>query len=226
MKRKLLTTAIATLVSVSVCIPAFAGQWVADSTGWWWQNDDGTWPASSWQWIDGNYDGVSECYYFNSEGYLVTDGTTPDGYEVNADGAWIENDVVQTQGTATADAETEAEAETKTTETEAAAEAEAETEAAETEAAAATETESSADVAPDVTGSYTGSYNGQQLKALIETFDDTTYVEIDLFLKDVLPSYQGNGVFADDYNSFQFTDSDTFIYTDSYSGASVTFTRQ
>lgn len=99
MKRKGL--AIAGLVaglSVLSSMSAFAGEWKQDERGWWWQNDDGSYPVSTWQWIDGNKDGLSESYYFNEAGYLVTN-TTIDGYTVNADGAWIENGIVQTQST-------------------------------------------------------------------------------------------------------------------------------
>ena len=52
--------------------------------------------GSEWQWIDGNGDGVSESYYFGSNGYLLTNTTTADGYTVNADGAWVVDGVVQT----------------------------------------------------------------------------------------------------------------------------------
>ena len=64
MKKKLLTVLSATALSLSMCIPAFAGQWVSNSTGWWWQNDDGSWPANSWQWLDGNKDGVLWSSFF------------------------------------------------------------------------------------------------------------------------------------------------------------------
>lgn len=50
-------------------------------------------------WIDGNNDGKAECYYFDSVGYMLVNTTTPDGCTVNADGAWTQNGVVQTQGT-------------------------------------------------------------------------------------------------------------------------------
>ena len=76
---------------------AFAGQWQSDNKGWWYQNDDGSYPTNGWQWIDGNGDGVSESYYFDGNGYLLTNTTTPDGYTVNADGAWTQNGTVQTQ---------------------------------------------------------------------------------------------------------------------------------
>ncbi len=85
MKKKLLTVLSATALSLSMCIPAFAGQWVSNSTGWWWQNGDGSWPANSWQWLDGNKDGVSECYYIGQDGYLLVNTTTPDGYNSISD---------------------------------------------------------------------------------------------------------------------------------------------
>ena len=74
---------------------------MSNTTGWWWQNDDGSWPANSWQWLDGNKDGVSEFYYFGKDGYLLVNTTTPDGYKVNADGAWTDNGVIQTKTAAT-----------------------------------------------------------------------------------------------------------------------------
>ncbi len=82
--------------------------WQSDETGWWWQNDDGTWPADTWQWLDGNGDGIAECYYFGSDGYMLEDTTTPDGYTVDANGAWIEDGEVQVQ-TVASDSDTESE---------------------------------------------------------------------------------------------------------------------
>ena len=38
-------------------------------------------------WLDGNDDGIAECYCFDWEGYLYMNGWTPDGYYVNSDGA-------------------------------------------------------------------------------------------------------------------------------------------
>ena len=53
--------------------------------------------AAGWQWIDGNNDGVSECYYIDDEGKMLTGTTTPDGFTVNEQGAWVENGVVKTK---------------------------------------------------------------------------------------------------------------------------------
>ena len=49
---------------------------------------------TGWQWIDGY------CYYFgtdsgNNEGHLYRNEKTPDGYQVDNEGRWIENSVVQ-----------------------------------------------------------------------------------------------------------------------------------
>lgn len=53
--------------------------------------------AAGWQWMDPNNDGISECYYFTDNGTMLTQTTTPDGYTVNEQGAWIINGAVQTQ---------------------------------------------------------------------------------------------------------------------------------
>lgn len=92
---------ISAVLSLFLGFSSYAAGWNQDGNGWWWKNDDGNWPASSWQWLDGNQDGVAECYYFNANGYLLTNQVTSDGYYVNADGAWVENGVVKTQTVST-----------------------------------------------------------------------------------------------------------------------------
>lgn len=92
------------LAALTFSMSAFAGSWIqegsrpANSGGvsnWWWRNNDGSYPAGGWYWIDGDGNGTCECYYFNSEGYMLASTTTPDNYQVNADGAWIKNGTVQ-----------------------------------------------------------------------------------------------------------------------------------
>ena len=95
---------ISALLMLTMATSAFAGQWQQNATGWWYQNDDGTWPVG-WAWIDGNNDGVAECYYFNEAGYCLMNTTTPDGCTVDANGAWTVNGVVQTRVSVTAPAE-------------------------------------------------------------------------------------------------------------------------
>lgn len=135
MKRKgLVTAGLVAGLSVLSSMTAFAGQWIygndgewtyldfgwkQDSTGWWYQNEDGSYPISTWKWIDedgnNNGDGELASYYFDANGYLVTN-TTIDGYTVNADGAWTVDGVVQVQLEAwkQAQIEQEKEAETRT----------------------------------------------------------------------------------------------------------------
>ena len=89
--------AMATAMAAGSATTAFAGQWKQDATGYWW-DENGSYPKNEWKWLDGNGDGISESYYFGADGYLLTNTTTPDGYTVNADGQWVENGVVKTQG--------------------------------------------------------------------------------------------------------------------------------
>ena len=76
---------------------AFAGSWQADASGYWWLNDDGTYPVSTWLWIDDNGDGIAECFYFNESGYMLSGTTAPDGLTVNDNGEWVIDGVVQTK---------------------------------------------------------------------------------------------------------------------------------
>lgn len=94
--KKLAVLGITLGLSVLSAMPAFAGQWKQDATGWWYQNEDGSYPTSTWKWIDGNNDGIAESYYFNESGYIVVN-TSVEGYTVNADGAWTVNGIVQTK---------------------------------------------------------------------------------------------------------------------------------
>lgn len=73
--------------------------WRQNETGWWYATNAAgtTWHTNCWQWLDGNQDGIAECYCFGADGYMYASTTTPDGYMVNADGAWTVNGVVQTQ---------------------------------------------------------------------------------------------------------------------------------
>lgn len=89
--KKLLTGGAAALLGAAlVATPVLAGEWRANSTGFWYVNDDGTYPVFSWQWIDGDNDGVYQCFAFDENGYLILNCTTPDGYLVGASGAWFD----------------------------------------------------------------------------------------------------------------------------------------
>ena len=103
LRKKLIALSALTL-SLIMVVPVFADNpigWQKNETGWWYgTNATGTtWYHDGWQWIDGNGDGTAESYYFDHNGWLLTDTTTPDGYTVNASGAWVQNGVVQTKKT-------------------------------------------------------------------------------------------------------------------------------
>lgn len=95
MKKKLFTAVIAGVMMMAMSMTALAAGWQKNDTGWWWQRSNGSYPTGEWKWIDGNADGIVECYYFDANGYMLADTTTPDGYTVNADGAWIVDGVIQ-----------------------------------------------------------------------------------------------------------------------------------
>lgn len=90
MKKKLLTVIISATLIIESATTSLAGQWIQEGSDWKYRNDNGSY-AANWQWIDG------KSYYFDQNGKMFTNTTTPDGYTVNADGAWIMNGVVQIQ---------------------------------------------------------------------------------------------------------------------------------
>ena len=98
-KKQIAGVAIGVFLSLSSTISGLAQDsgWHKDegTKRWWYSLTDGTFYKSSWQWIDGNGDGLAECYSFDSDGYLYTDMITPDRFTVNADGAWTVANIVQ-----------------------------------------------------------------------------------------------------------------------------------
>ncbi len=107
MKKKLIFAAVMGLIVCLTPSAAFAGTWTQDSqkpesadgiTNWQWINDDGSVQKNGWAWIDGNGDGIAECYYFNSDGYMLGGTTVNDAqgsWTVNSGGAWTENGSVR-----------------------------------------------------------------------------------------------------------------------------------
>ena len=81
--KRLIRMILTVLMIVCVSVPGFAGTWKQDARGWWYENDNGTYTTNAWQTIDGIE------YYFGSDGYLLTNTTTPDGFKVDANGAKV-----------------------------------------------------------------------------------------------------------------------------------------
>ncbi len=71
------------MISGALSSVAFAGEWKQDATGWWYESDNGSYPVSRWQEINGKQ------YYFDGSVYLLLNTTTPDGKQVGADGVMI-----------------------------------------------------------------------------------------------------------------------------------------
>lgn len=95
MKKVFLATAAAIGLTFLTASPVYAGQWQQDGSKWWWQNEDGSYPVNQWAWIDGNHDGEAECYYFDNNGYMISN-TTIQGMCVDYNGCMTEFGVVQT----------------------------------------------------------------------------------------------------------------------------------
>lgn len=93
-KKVLLAVIPATL---AFSFTSLAGQWHEDMNGWWYENDDGSYHRNGWYWVDGDQDGLAECYYFGNSGYVADDTGMIEGYEVTADGAWEVDGEVQTK---------------------------------------------------------------------------------------------------------------------------------
>ena len=73
MKNKTIKKALATGMSVLMLASTFtpvsvqaAGGWKQNKTGWWWEEDNGSYPIKSWKNIGGTW------YYFDGNGYMVT----------------------------------------------------------------------------------------------------------------------------------------------------------
>ena len=70
--------------------------WFQDTDGkWYWLNTEPDGSRGSmltgWHWIN------EKCYYLQADGSCLMNGTTPDGYTVDVNGAWTVNGVVQTR---------------------------------------------------------------------------------------------------------------------------------
>lgn len=106
--KALIATVLLSLLPCNV----FAAGWIKSTSppsipglnsGWWYSVNawNSEWYAAKednvpgWYWIDGNKDGIAECYAFNKDGWMYANTLTPDGYFVNADGAWTIAEKVQ-----------------------------------------------------------------------------------------------------------------------------------
>lgn len=73
------------ILTVSMSMTVFAGEWKQDNKKWWYQNEDGSYPKQKWQEVDGKQ------YYFDENGFMVNNTITPDGFRVGEDGTFSNN---------------------------------------------------------------------------------------------------------------------------------------
>ena len=113
--KKWIVAAAAAGMSVLFSLTPFAAGWELGTgehaSQWKYVNADNT-VDTGWHVIDGNGDGIAEWYYFDQDGWLATSCTTPDGYTVNENGAWVQNGQVVTEKTEGTKTETSAQTET------------------------------------------------------------------------------------------------------------------
>ncbi len=92
MKKQLTGILFAAGFALAAAFPSFAAGWQQDAAGWWYQNDDGSYPRDSWLRVGGTW------YYFDGNGYMATGwrniGNT--WYYLDANGAmhtgWLDVD--------------------------------------------------------------------------------------------------------------------------------------
>lgn len=70
--------------SPNIAVPAQRFTWISDAVGWRVQNTDGTYLMNQ------RYQSNNLWYYMGADGYMLTNTTTPDGYQVNADGVRVQ----------------------------------------------------------------------------------------------------------------------------------------
>ncbi|WP_155988248.1 transglutaminase domain-containing protein [Oribacterium sp. P6A1] len=95
MKKQLIKgISFATVVCLSMSTPANAASWSLVNNIWNYTDDSGV-LTKGWRWIDSNNDGISKCYYFDTEGRMLASCMTPDEFTVNESGAWTKEGTIQ-----------------------------------------------------------------------------------------------------------------------------------
>lgn len=79
---KILSAALALAAAGSIVAAPVSAGWVESGSGWWYQYDDGSYPADSWAEIGGKW------YLFDANGYMLTGWQQVDGvwYYLNGGG--------------------------------------------------------------------------------------------------------------------------------------------
>ena len=94
MKRFFKKLGLLTVILTAFCQFQAMAYWQETEDGWQFVRPDGTCITEAWEWIDGNFDGYAELYYFDDSGHCLQNGIK-NGRNLNADGAWTYQGVVQ-----------------------------------------------------------------------------------------------------------------------------------
>lgn len=93
-RRNIWKTAILAILGVFLFCRQSLAYWEETENGWQFWRPDGTRIVDAWEWIDGDFDGYAELYYFDEDGYCVQNGMK-NGLNLDEDGAWTYHGVVQ-----------------------------------------------------------------------------------------------------------------------------------
>lgn len=67
-KRKIFTIILSSILFTAPLInPVYASDWKQNNVGWWFQEDNGSYPQNEWKYINNHW------YWFDNRGYMVTD---------------------------------------------------------------------------------------------------------------------------------------------------------
>ena len=99
MKKQMLAMSLSAVMALMMAAPASAAAWKVDSEGRWrydvlGRGTEESYMKSQWAWIDGDHNGLAQCYYLDENGYLAQN-TVIDGYTVDQNGMWTVDGVVQ-----------------------------------------------------------------------------------------------------------------------------------
>lgn len=97
MKRKTIKLMTTTLLLSTMLSFSSLAAWEQSEAGWKYKDDTtNVYLSNGWHWLDGNKDGISECYYLDSTG-IMSANSIVDNYTINADGQWTVDNVVETR---------------------------------------------------------------------------------------------------------------------------------
>lgn len=94
MRKSLKVLVLVGVLSIASTFTSLAS-WEQIGTQWKYSENNG-YVSNGWYWLDGDSNGVAECYYLDVNGILAV-STTVESYTVNENGAWTVNNVVQTK---------------------------------------------------------------------------------------------------------------------------------